>query len=271
MSNRSRIGSFLRTVYGQRYPLKILVIRDFTGRYLSSYIGLPWAFIQPILYVFIIWFAFAVGLRVGNKSDGMPFAPWLLAGMLPWLFLSQTLVVTCNSIHEYAYLIKKTALNVWMIPVIKILSGLIIHSIMIILLLFLYITVYGIYPDIHWFQFFYYLFSMVILLIGLAWLVSSINVLVPDMGHIINIITTLLFWATPIVWPYESLHGHMRYLALLNPFFYITEGYRYTFLGKMWVFRFTEMNTYFWVVTCVIFLLGAFTFRKLKPSFGDVL
>jgi ABC-type polysaccharide/polyol phosphate export permease len=271
MRNKKSIGYFLKRAYEQRYPLKILVIRDFTGRYLSSYIGLPWAFIQPVIFVFIIWFAFAVGLRAGNTSAGMPFAPWLLAGMLPWLFLSQTLVVTCNSIHEYAYLIRKTALNIWLIPIIKILSGLIIHFIMIILLLFLFITVYDIYPDIHWFQFIYYLFAMIILLTGLSWLLSSINVLVPDMGHVINILTTILFWATPIIWPYESLHGNMRYMALLNPFFYITEGYRYTFLGKMWVFQFTEMNMYFWSVTLVLFLLGAFTFKKLQPSFGDVL
>jgi len=91
------------------------------------------------------------------------------------------------------------------------------------------------------------------------------------MAHIVNIIVTMLFWATPIIWPFSMLHGNYRYIALLNPFFYITEGYRYTFLEQKWFFEFTEMNLFFWTVSIAIFILGALTFQKLKPDFGDVL
>ena len=81
----------------------------------------------------------------------------------------------------------------------------------------------------------------------------------------------MLFWATPIIWPYTMLEGNYRYIALLNPFFYITEGYRYTFLEKVWFFEFVEMNVYFWILTTIIFVIGALTFQKLKRNFGDVL
>ena len=261
----------LSKIYNQRIVIKTLVIRDFNGRYLSSYIGLPWAFIQPAVYVFIIWFAFAVGLRAGNTASGAPFAPWLLAGMIPWLFISQTMIVTCMSIQEYSFLIKKMALNVWIIPLIKIFSGLIIHLVLIATVLLLMIFVYGYHPNIYWIQFIYYIFAMMVLLTGIAWLVSSLNMVVPDMAHIVNILASVLFWATPIIWPYSTLHGHMRYMALLNPFFYITEGYRYTFIGNTWGLQFMEMNIYFWIVTAFIFALGAIVFKKLKPDFGDIL
>jgi len=265
------IPTYIHSVIKQRYVIQTLVIRDFKERYLSSYIGLPWAFIQPAVYIFVIWFAFSFGLKAGATSTGLPFTPWLLTGMIPWLFISQTMIVTSLAIPEYAYLIKKTALNVWIIPLIKIYSGLIIHITMIGIAILLFIVFYSIYPNLFWFQIFYYLFASVILLTGIAWLVSSINVVIPDMSHVVNIIATVLFWATPIVWPYSKLTGNLKYIALLNPFFYISEGYRYTFLEKRWFYEFAEMNMYFWLVTMIIFIAGVMVFKKLEPEFGDIL
>jgi lipopolysaccharide transport system permease protein/teichoic acid transport system permease protein len=218
MKHISNLSAFLSSVYNRRYVFQTLVIRDFKGRYMGSFVGLPWAFIQPSINVLIIWFAFTYGLKTGNTVSGLPFAPWLLAGMIPWLFISQTMIVTCLAIPEYGYLIKKMALNVWIIPLIKIFSGLVVHLILVCTILVLFILFYGIYPTVYWFQIFYYVMATIILLTGIAWLVSSINVLVQDMSHIVNIVTGVLFWATPIIWPYQTLSGNLKYIALLNPF-----------------------------------------------------
>ena len=262
---------FTTVVYKQRKIMYTMVMRDFKSRYLSTIIGLPWAFIQPATYVFVIWFAFTFGLRGGQSASGIPFAPWLLTAIIPWMFISQTMIVTCAAMREYGYLIKKTNFTVSLIPIIKIFSGMIVHIILVGCVILLLVFIYGIYPSVYWFQLFYYLFAMSILLSGIAWFVASINVFVKDMAHIVNIITTMLFWATPIIWPYTMLHGNFKYIALLNPFFYITEGYRYTFIEEKWFFEFAEMNIYFWSVTITIFIIGTFTFKKLQPDFGDVL
>lgn len=263
--------NLLRVIKQNRTTMVALIVRDFKARYLSSYLGLPWAFIQPIMYVFVIWFAFTFGLRGGHSSTGVPFSAWLIVAMAPWLFISQTMSASCNAIHEYSYLIKKTAFNVNLIPVIKIFSGLIIHGVLIMAIIVMLMFSYGIYPNIYWIQIIYYQFAMIVLLTGIVWFISSVNVFIHDMAHVINILVTMMFWATPIIWPYSKLHGGFRYIALLNPFFYITEGYRYTFIEKVWFFEFVEMNVYFWGVTLLLFLIGTLTFNKLKKDFGDVL
>lgn len=274
MKNNQHINKFLQTFrsfYEQRYILKTLAIRDFKARYLTSFIGLPWAFIQPAFYVIVIWFAFTIGLRAGTTSSGLPFGAWLIVGLIPWLFIGQTMVVACGSITEYSYLIKKTSFQVGMIPIIKILSGLLVHVILIAVTILLITIAFGIMPTIYWFQIIYYLFVLVFLLTGISLFVASVNVFVKDMAHIINILTTLLFWATPIIWPYGMLSGNYRYIALFNPFFYITEGYRYTFLEQRWFWEFPEMNLYFWVTAFITFFGGLWVFNKLKPDFGDEL
>ena len=272
MNNFKNRFKFFKTLFNQRNILWTLVIRDFKSRYLSSYIGLPWAFIQPTVYIFVVWFAFTFGLRGGGTTaSGYPFAVFLMSGLIPWLFISKTMIISCSAISEYSYLIKKTEFPVVMIPVIKVLSGMLVHFVILAVFMLLLIFAYGVTPSIYWLQVFYYQFVMLFLLVGIGLFVSSVNVFVKDMGHFINVIVTMLFWATPIIWPFAMLGGNYRYIALFNPFFYITEGYRYTFLQNKWFFEFTEMNILFWSVSISIFVLGIYTFQRLRPRFGDVL
>ena len=262
---------FLSSIFKQRRIMYILIIRDFKSRYLSSFVGLPWAFIQPAMYILVIWFAFTFGIRGGQAESGGDFAPWLLMGLIPWMFISQTMIVSADSLNEYSFLIKKTNIPVAMIPIIKIFSGLIVHTILMSFIIILIVVYYGIYPTVYWFQIFYYLFALTFLLSGIAWFVSSVNVFIKDMAHLVNVVVTMLFWATPIIWSYSMLVGNYRYIALLNPFFYITEGYRYTFIEKRWFFEYTEMNIFFWTFAILIFVIGGLTFQRLKPNFADEL
>ena len=118
---------FFLSLYQQKYIIGQLVKRDFQNKYLASYIGLSWAFIQPTVSILVIWFAFTFGLRVGKTQSVLPFAPWFICGMIPWLFISETISSTANSLIEYSYLIKKTSFKVAIIPFIKIFTSLIIH------------------------------------------------------------------------------------------------------------------------------------------------
>jgi len=265
------IRDTISVILKNRNIMTTLVISDFRSRYLNSFIGLPWAFIQPAMYVLVIWFAFTYGLRAGNTDSGFPFGAWLIVGTIPWLFISQTMIVSCMAINEYAYLIKKTRFPVSLIPIIKIFSGMIVHFSIIVCVGLLLMFSYNIPPTIYWIQIIYYLFATTVLLTGISLFVASVNVFIKDMAHIINIIVTMLFWATPIIWPYKMLEGSYRYVALFNPFFYITEGYRYTFLEQRWFYEFPEMNLFFWTITALFLIIGVLTFQKLRPTFGDEL
>ena len=261
---------FLSTLYKQKYVIGQLVKRDFQNKYMGSYLGLPWAFIQPGMIILVMWFAFTYGFKMTTTDAGLPFVPWFICGMIPWLFISETMTTSSGSLVEYSYLIVKTSFTVNMIPLVKIFTGFIIHFFFIGVIAVLMIS-YGIYPNLYWLQIIYYVFSTFVLLIGLGWLFSSLNVFVRDIGQIINVGISILFWATPIMWSSTRLPGKMKYIAMLNPFFYITEGYRFTFLQKIWFFDQVEMTIYFWCVTLCVFILGATVFRRLSPHFADVL
>lgn len=260
---------FLKMIYQQRYVIKKLVIRDFQKKYLGSYLGLPWAFLQPAAIILVLWLVISIGLRGGGVGE-IPFLPWFIGGMIPWFFISESINSSSNSLISFSFLIKQMYFRVGIIPIITIITALIIH-LFLVLVLMIIVTLYGYYPNIYWIQFPYYLLGTFFLLAGIGWLSSALTVFVKDMKQIIAIFITLFFWLTPIIWPHDRLAGKSRLLVDLNPFFYITNGYRETFLTHEWFFENIWLTLYFWGFVAILFISGALIFHRLKPHFADVL
>ncbi len=261
--------AFLQVIYQQRYIIRKLVARDFKKKYLGSYLGLVWAFLQPAAFILAIWFVVSIGLR-GGEREGIAFLPWFVAAIIPWFFLRDAWTGSSGSLMEYSFLIKKMYFRVGIIPLIKIATVLIIHFFLM-LVLILIVILYGFYPSIYWLQIPYYLLCSMVFIIGLGWFTSALMVFVRDVKHIISVFTSLLFWISAIFWPHERIEGNLRYLVDLNPFFYITNGYRETFIHGKWFFEQMNLVLYFWFLAIFFFVVGAIVFQRLKPHFADVL
>ncbi len=261
---------FLKVIFQHRFIIRKLVSRDFQKKYLATYLGLPWAFLQPAAIIFVIWFVVSIGLRGSDLADGTPFLPWLIAGMVPWFFLRDAISESSRSLLDFSFLIKKMYFRVGIIPVIRIITALIIHFFLLLVLLVL-VLLFGYPIDIYWFQLFYYLFCGIMLVTGIGWLASSLMVFVRDIKQSIDILLTLLFWLTPIIWPVARLKGDAVLLARLNPLHYVVNGYRETLIYKTWFFDDIPAMLEFWSITLFFFVVGALVFTRLKPHFADVL
>ena len=72
-------------LYQNRKLVLSLAKNDFKTKYAGSYLGIVWAFIQPIVTILVYWFVFSVGLKAGTVSD-YPFVLYLVSGIVPWFF-----------------------------------------------------------------------------------------------------------------------------------------------------------------------------------------
>ena len=260
---------FLRSIIGNRRLLWSLTKNDFRQKYVGNFLGILWAFIQPTATILIFWFVFQVGFK-SQPVDNFPFILWLIAGILPWFFFAEGLANGTNSILSNSYLVKKVVFRVSLLPIIPLLSALIVHLFFVFFMfaMFLY---YGYHPTIYWLQIFYYLFATFVLLLGLSWITSSVVVFFKDMGQIVAMLIQFGFWLTPIFWAMKMVPEKYHWLIKLNPMVYIIEGYRNSMIYHRWFWEEMGMTLYFWLVTGVIFVLGAYTFKKLRPHFSDVL
>lgn len=258
---------FITSIINKRYIIFQLVKRDFINKYLGSFFGLAWAFVQPTVYILVIWAVFSFGLKAGNLASDHPFILWLMIGLIPWFFITETIISATRSILEYRYLIKKIVFKASIIPLIKIFSIFIVHLFLIIFLI-IFCFFYRYFPAVIWVQIFYYIACLIIFLIGFSWLSSALMVFIKDIGHIVAISMQIFFWITPIFWDYTRVPENFRLLLYINPFYYIIQGYRDTFLYNTWFWQRMPETLFFWIVTIIIFTVGALTFKKLRPYFA---
>lgn len=247
-----------------------LSANDFKTKYAGSYLGIIWAFVQPVVTILVYWFVFSV-VRSGSMRK-VPFVLWLIAGLIPWFFFQDGLNSGTNALLEYSYLVKKVVFRIEILPVVKLCSALYVHLFFVAVLLLLYIVM-GFFPGISAVQLIYYSFAMFVLVLGIVYLTGSVVIFFRDLSQIINIVLQVGVWMTPIMWNFEDLHiaGPLRIIFMANPMYYIVEGYRSALIDGTWFWERPLLTAYFWGFTLVIFLLGRHVFGKLRVHFADIL
>lgn len=261
--------SFIKDLFINRRLIYDLTKRDCKVRYLGNYLGILWAFIQPAFTILIMWFVFQLGFK-SQPINNFPFILWLSSGMIPWTYLSDSINSGASSILENSFLVKKVVFRVSVLPIVKLMSALFIHSFFIVILMLMFI-IYGYTPDLYWFETIYFLFASLILLTGITWITSSVIVFFRDFGNFIALILQFLFWGTPIFWLASSLPIKYHLLLKINPFYYIIDGYRDAFMYKTGFWNHPLLMAGFWIETIIIFIIGALIFKRLRPHFADVI
>ena len=260
---------FFKDLWRSKELIINLAKNDFKTRYSNNYLGILWAFVQPVATILIFWFVFEVGFKTAAVMN-FPFILWLSAGIIPWFFVSDAIQTGSMSIVENSFLVKKVVFRVSTLPIVKIISALVIHLFFVVFLFAMFMF-YGYMPTVYWVQFVYYAFAMFVFLLGLSWITASIMIFFRDLGQIINLVLQLGFWITPIFWNIDMLPEKYQAIMKLNPVYYLTDGYRQMMIHGHWFFERPQQTIYFWFITLVMLVCGAIIFRKLKPHFADVL
>lgn len=243
---------------------------DFKTKYAGSYLGITWAFVQPIVTILVYWFVFEFGLKASSPMANVPFVVWFVSGMIPWFFFQEALLNATNCMMEYSYLVKKVVFKISILPIVKIISALFVHLVFI-GFLFIVAGIYGFYPSEYSIQLIYYSFCTFCLTLALSYATSAMIIFFKDLGQLINIFLQVGMWMTPIMWSYTIVPERLQWIVKLNPMYYIVEGYRDTFINDVWFFQRYFQTVYFWVFTVALFIIGSVIFKKLKPHFADVL
>lgn len=265
------LWEFPRDTLKSRKLLLQLAKNDFKTKYAGSYLGIIWAFVQPIITVLVYWFVFQVGLKSPGVTD-VPFVLWLIAGIVPWFFFSDALNGGTNSLIEYQYLVKKVVFQINILPVVKVLSALFVHVFFVAFTLVLYCC-YGLWPDVYTLQVVYYSLCAFILVLGMAYFTSAVVGFFRDLTQIINIILQVGVWMTPIMWNIDAMNmpHWLKTVFMLNPMYYVVYGYRDALINKVVFWERPTLTLYFWLFTAFIFCFGTIVFKKLKKHFADVL
>lgn len=242
-----------------------LTWRDIKVRYKQTVIGAAWAVLQPFftMVVFSIFF----GRLAGIPSDEIPYPIFSYAALVPWQFFASGLTQSSNSLVSSANLIKKVYFPRLVIPISAVLSGALDFVIAFVVLLGM-MLVYGIVPtwNILWLPLLLLLALVTSLGVG-PWL-TAMNVQFRDVRYAVPFLVQAWMFATPIAYPSSLLDEPWRTLYGINPMTGVIEGFRWALLGTDTAPGPIILVSAF--VSLVIFVSGAFYFRRMEKSFADV-
>lgn len=245
---------------------------DFKQKYAGSVIGTLWAYIQPLITIITYWFVFQIVFH--NESIlGVPFILWLISGLLPWLYFGDTISNSISTLREYSYLIKKVKFNVYILPLIKPISTLMIQIVLIFITMIIF-GLYGITPSLKWLVLLYFLLYLFTISVALSYLVSTLYAFFKDVSQLVSVLLQLVFWATPIVWDIKLLEGtFLLKIIKLTPLYYVVSGYRNVLIGKKVLEGIGEagMHIYYWCIALIMLLLGVTVFKRSKKHFADII
>lgn len=246
-----------------------MALRDIQSRYMGTLGGFVWFIIQPLSIALVYWFVFSVGFRV-QPTGGVPWIVVFLCGLMPWSLFAETLSTSTAAINANVHLVTKNIFPTEILPVVSLLSSLFTHVLMI--FIFVVIMLVNRMPfSLYNLQIFYYLLALAVLSLGFGWFLSAVNVFCKDVGQALSVVLNLWFWATPIVWTQDVFPARFLWILKTNPLYYIVDGYRSSFIYHAPIWHNPRQGMYFWIVCMLVFFTGAFTFKKLKPEFAEVL
>ena len=261
--------AFIHLLRNQRRLIVSMAGREIRAQYVGSSLGIVWTLIHPVVMITVFWFVFSVGFKARPMND-VPFVVWLTAGLAPWYIFSEIISGSTTIIVAHAHLVKKTIFFPQILPIVKILSGLLTHAVFLAVLLAL-LFFQQMHFSLYYFQALYYLFCLLMLSLGISWTLSALNVFIRDIAQLVAVVLQVGFWMTPIFWDISMMNANIQWYLKLNPVYYIIQGYRESFISFIPCWSHPYYTLYFWLVTTVVLAGGALIFRKLKPQFPDVL
>jgi teichoic acid transport system permease protein len=244
---------------------------DLLKTYRGAALGWYWALIKPAFTIFVYWFAFEIGLRAGRGVNGYPFFLWLIAGIIPWFYMSEMLTKGIETIKKYSYLVTKIKFPISTIPTFVSLSKITVN-IGLILILILIFWGFGYPPDIYLLQLpiyilFMYLFFTVFSLFG-----SMLASISRDFANLSRSLVTAVFWLSGIMWNINKLTiPWLRKVLMFNPVTFISNGFRNVFIDKIWFFEQPKRLMYMGIIFIILLILALVTYKKLKKEIPDVL
>jgi len=260
-------------------PLIIrLAAYETKSKYQMNYLGVLWQFLNPLIQMLAYWFVFGIGIRKSSEVvtgvGEVPFIIWMLAGLIPWFFISPTILDGSNSVYKRINMVAKMNFPISSLPSVAIAANLFSYFVMIVVYV-IGLLGFGIYPNLHCLEYIYYLFCMIVFMFAFSLFNSTISVLVRDYQFLLQSATRLMFFLLPIFWDISTQlgdkHPTMLSVIKLNPLFYIIDGFRNSFFGGDWFFEDVTYTLYFWALTLLILTVGSILHMKFRDKFVDFL
>lgn len=184
-----------------------------------------WWILDPLVNTLIYYLLFGVFFKKG----GPDFVPFLMIGVVGWIWFSATISGAARSILANVGFVRQVAFMKIVFPVTQILVCTYQFCFSLVIL-FLVLTLYGVTPSASWLMFPCVLGIELLFICGLSLLLSAIVPFVPDLTNLIPYLLRLLFFFSGVMYKHTEIGPVASKVLAYNPMVHILNAYRDTLM-----------------------------------------
>lgn len=243
------------------FVVSSLVMRDFRVRYRNMSLGVLWSLANPLIMMGVLTFIF---IRVFPNTSVKSYPIFFLTGLIPYNFFTLAWSAGTGSLHANASLVKRVRVQKELIPISAVLAQS-LHFLIQMGLLLIFALALGLPMTRLWLWILPIALLELVSVSGMALLCSALDVYLRDTRYVVDSTVTVLFWLTPIFYPFDLIPARYRLIYELNPIASAVICLRNVLLD---VKPPTVFGTGL-MVAILMFSIGVGVFGRLKGQFGD--
>jgi len=260
----------VREIWRYRDLLMLFVKKDIITVYKQTILGPIWFLMQPVFTTLIYMLIFG---KMGGMADKtVPPILFFMGSVTLWNYFSDTLNVTSKTFSDNASVFGKVYFPRIILPISKVISGLIKFFIQfgLFIVIWIYFLVVKaktpINPNINILLLPLFICILSGLSLGFGLFITSLTNKYRDLIFLVSFGVQLMMFATPVLYPI-SKYPRYQFGLFLNPLTSVFEGFKYAFLGSgVLDFRWLLYSSVF---TLIVLISGIFMFNKVERRFID--
>ncbi|MDQ1391528.1 MAG: lipopolysaccharide transport system permease protein [Acidimicrobiaceae bacterium] len=208
------LGNWLGGLWRFRGVLIALARKDFQVRYKRATLGVLWSVALPLLQSIVLVFIFS---RVGGFGSGHSFsyAGFVLAGMVPWVFVSTSIIASTTSIVDASGLTDKVWFPRAILALVPPCANLLLLATATAILL-VELPLVGVTPNVRLLLLVPAAALAVLFASSVGLVLAALYVYFRDLKFMVAAVILVWLYVTPIVYPASALGSAGRWLDL-NP------------------------------------------------------
>lgn len=252
--------SAVKTFRKYRNLLYELVKKDIKLKYRSSYLGIIWTMLEPLLTMIVLTLVFSKLF----KKDSQDYPVYILTGRLLFSYFSNGTKAALKSVRNNAGMIKKVYVPKYMYPLATVLSNYVIFAISLVVLAVVAI-VRGVYPTFWLVWILIPLLQVLLLTLGIGMILATMTVFFRDVEYLWGVALMLIMYMCAIFYDIDNvITGKNAWIFKFNPLYAIIVNFRHAVFGEAPDFSAMLYATVFGVISLGI---GIVVFYKKQDKF----
>jgi ABC-2 type transport system permease protein len=194
--------------------LYLIALTDFKKTYFGTVLGYAWSLARPLMLFGVLLAVFTQVFRIGSEVPHYPVL--LLLNLVLFGFFQEATGVAVTSVVSQESVVRKTQFPRLVIPLSVVLTSLFNLGLNLVAVL-VFLLAFGVMPMWTWLGFPLLLAALIGLTTAVSMLTSSLYPRFRDIAIIWTVASTVLFYASPVLYPIDKVPETLRGIILLNP------------------------------------------------------